>query len=263
MQRCASPRFSRSPCLLRPSCVVASVPPALSPAGAAHDVSPLAVTVRRASSSAELRAAASVRACAFFSYPADRSPTAIAAHQRLRVDAAWEALEAKTAGRDAAYKGVRVTALIATRPRWEDAPEVALRRGLDGTCSLPAGSDEFVGSVVLASLDLNRAPRLPSEELCTTVGDADKRAWLSNVATAPGARRRGLARALVRASVREALADGATHLFVHCLTSNTAARELYSACGFEVDAEEAPLWAAKLNRPARLLFAMELDHVQL
>lgn len=54
--------------------------------------------------SAEYRAAAAVRAASFYTYPTDRSELAIRAHVRMKVDAEWEAIEAKAYGRDPAYK---------------------------------------------------------------------------------------------------------------------------------------------------------------
>lgn len=225
--------------------------------------------LRVASSPAELRAAAAVRSAAFApAYPPDRSPSAVAAHHRVRVTAAWDALEAKLAGTDAQYAGVRVACLLALLPCGEEGGDDdarALRSGLLVDCAtLPGGSSVGSGGsgprsaplLAVGTLDVNWGPHLPSEALGTATGAPARRAWLSNVATAPGARRRGLARALLRAAEGEARAGGAGHLFVHAVADNWAARALYSAAGFELDGEEEAAQARLAGREAapRVLF---------
>lgn len=59
-------------------------------------------------------------------------------------------------------------------------------------------------------------------------------AELTNVAVMPAARRRGVARALVRAVVERVRARGATAMFLEVRESNAGARALYAAEGFEV-----------------------------
>lgn len=48
-------------------------------------------------------------------------------------------------------------------------------------------------------------------------------------------RRRGVGRALMRAAIERAREAGARKLTLRVLGHNTAARELYAACGFEVE----------------------------
>jgi len=57
-------------------------------------------------------------------------------------------------------------------------------------------------------------------------------AEILTLAVAPAARRRGLARALLRRAANEAAAAGATSLFLEVADDNAAARALYAAEGF-------------------------------
>lgn len=56
---------------------------------------------------------------------------------------------------------------------------------------------------------------------------------LLTIGTAPAARRRGLARALVERMLAEGRASGATECFLEVRPSNVAARTLYEHTGFE------------------------------
>ncbi len=58
---------------------------------------------------------------------------------------------------------------------------------------------------------------------------------IKGLSVSPAHRRRGVARALMRAAIREARAAGARRLTLRVLGHNTAARDLYAACGFEVE----------------------------
>ena len=60
---------------------------------------------------------------------------------------------------------------------------------------------------------------------------------ITNVATHPDFRRRGLASALLEALKREAAERGIESIFLEVRRSNTAARELYQKQGFEVIGE--------------------------
>ena len=128
----------------------------------------------------------------------------------------------------------------------------ALCEGLDASCRVPCGDSGI--EVVLATLDINRGATLPAEELGGTRGGTSSRAYLSNVSVAPGARRRGLAAALIRVAEARAAAAGVRHLYVHCVADNAAAAALYAAAGFAVEAEETAAEARALARPRRLLF---------
>ena len=133
------------------------------------------------------------------------------------------------------------------------AAAAALCEGLDASCRVPRGEGDGV-DVVLATLDINRGATLPAEELGGTRGGTSSRAYLSNVSVAPGARRRGLAAALIRAAEARAAAAGVRHLYVHCVADNAPAAALYAAAGFAVEAEETSAEARALARPRRLLF---------
>lgn len=103
--------------------------------------------------------------------------------------------------------------------------------------------------------------RLPSEELAGTLpsGQAARhgRAYLSNVCTAPAARRQGIAAALIAAATLHARAAGVEELYVHVMHSNAAARQLYlQRCGFVVEQEEGEAQAVALSRPTRMLLRL-------
>ena len=72
------------------------------------------VNVRETEVSSELRAAAAARALSFYTYPADRSEFSVRAHRNMRIDAEWDAIRAKIAGTDVAFRRSRVTCLVAT-----------------------------------------------------------------------------------------------------------------------------------------------------
>jgi len=58
---------------------------------------------------------------------------------------------------------------------------------------------------------------------------------VNGLAVDPAAQRRGVGRALLVAVVEEARRRGARRLTLHVLATNTGARALYAACGFEVE----------------------------
>jgi ribosomal protein S18 acetylase RimI-like enzyme len=58
---------------------------------------------------------------------------------------------------------------------------------------------------------------------------------IKGLAVSPAHRRRGVARALLRATIAEAGRAGATRLTLRVLSHNEAARALYSECGFEIE----------------------------
>jgi GNAT superfamily N-acetyltransferase len=145
---------------------------------------------------APLRAAAAVRAAAFAPpLPPDRSPWARAAFMRGRTGDAWAALEAKVAGTDPDWGGIRVVCLLATVGEGEGEEEeedgregggwggaaspasatvhlpalppglaAALGASTDPSCCLPA-TPATPRRWGVATLDLNFGPRLPSERL--------------------------------------------------------------------------------------------------
>ncbi|KAK2079527.1 hypothetical protein QBZ16_001921 [Prototheca wickerhamii] len=100
-----------------------------------------------------------------------------------------------------------------------------------------AGEEELV----IGCLDVCLGARLPSEALVGRRPPTPaQRAYISNVCVAPGARRRGVARALMRGALAAAAAAGARDAYVHVQASNPAALRLYrDRCGFVEEQREA------------------------
>ncbi|PSC74066.1 phosphatidate cytidylyltransferase [Micractinium conductrix] len=216
---------------------------------AAPPLPPLAV--RRAQTPAELRACGCLRAAAFAVVPADRSDFARQSFLRMKADAAWHALEGKVAGTDSEYEDVKVTPLMALLPVDACPP------GAEPACVLPAEPGGGRPQLVVGTCDLNQGINLPAEELVGKLpGEGDKRrlrAYISNVATWAGARRRGVARRLMREAAAEAAAAGVQHLYVHVEACNQPAAALYLSSGFDVESEESEGHARAQNRNRRLL----------
>ncbi len=140
----------------------------------------------------------------------------------------------------------------------EAAAAAALCKGLAASCRVPPAAPGAALEVVLATLDLNAGATLPAEELVGALGAPAQRAYVSNVAVAPGARRRGLAQRLLVAAADAARAQGVRHLYVHCVADNAAARALYDAAGFGVESEESAADARARAHPRRLLLTRAL-----
>ena len=133
---------------------------------------PSLVEVRESTVSNELRAAAAARALSFYTYPADRSEFSVRAHRNMRIDAEWDAIRAKIAGTDVAFRHSRVSCVVATLDLdekgvapggWADA---GVDDSLDPSCYAnvaPDGSN--ARRVVLGTLDVNQGVSLPAEEL--------------------------------------------------------------------------------------------------
>lgn len=133
---------------------------------------PSLVDVRESTVSNELRAAAAARALSFYTYPADRSEFSVRAHRNMRIDAEWDAIRAKIAGTDVAFRHSRVSCVVATLDLDEngDAPGgwagAGVDESLDPSCFAnvaPDGSN--ARRVVLGTLDVNQGVSLPAEEL--------------------------------------------------------------------------------------------------
>jgi len=133
---------------------------------------PSLVEVRESTASNELRAAAAARALSFYTYPADRSEFSVRAHRNMRIDAEWDAIRAKIAGTDVAFRHSRVSCVVATLDLDEngDAPggwaEAGVDESLDPSCFAnvaPDGSN--ARRVILGTLDVNQGVSLPAEEL--------------------------------------------------------------------------------------------------
>ena len=58
---------------------------------------------------------------------------------------------------------------------------------------------------------------------------------IKGIAVHPDRQRRGVARALIHAAIETAKEAGARRLTLRVLAHNTGARDLYAACGFEVE----------------------------
>ncbi|KAI8466093.1 MAG: hypothetical protein J3K34DRAFT_70518 [Monoraphidium minutum] len=107
------------------------------PTAEAGPLPALRVTV--AASAAEFRAAGYLRAHSFYSFPPDRSEFAARAHRRMKGDAEWEAIAAKVAGTDEAFKSTRVICVVATIPDdAADATAAAVSSEMDRSTKLPA-----------------------------------------------------------------------------------------------------------------------------
>ena len=133
---------------------------------------PSLVDVRESTVSNELRAAAAARALSFYTYPADRSEFSVRAHRNMRIDAEWDAIRAKIAGTDVAFRHSRVSCVVATLDLDENgvAPggwaDAGVDDSLDPSCYTnvaPDGSN--ARRVVLGTLDINQGVSLPAEEL--------------------------------------------------------------------------------------------------
>ena len=133
---------------------------------------PSLVDVRESTVSNELRAAAAARALSFYTYPADRSEFSVRAHRNMRIDAEWDAIRAKIAGTDVAFRHSRVSCVVATLDLDENgvAPggwaDAGVDDSLDPSCYAnvaPDGSN--ARRVVLGTLDVNQGVSLPAEEL--------------------------------------------------------------------------------------------------
>ena len=97
-------------------------------------VNPSDVSVRETRVSGELRAAAAARALSFYTYPPDRSQFSVRAHRAVRINAEWDAIHAKIAGDDVAYRDCRVACIVAALelPQTAAFPRVSTSRSLDG-----------------------------------------------------------------------------------------------------------------------------------
>lgn len=144
-------------------------------------VDPALVTARSTEHVGELRAAAAARALSFYVYPPDRSEFSIRSHRNTRIDAEWDAIRAKIAGEDVAFRDCRVACVVAVMdlPRDGSPPPGWDPADLDPASVVPGGSVGCPGAddekglappprVVLGTLDVNQGVKLPAEELAGT-----------------------------------------------------------------------------------------------
>lgn len=204
---------------------MAATPKPRGPAGGAGAAPRLAVAVRRAEAR-ELAAAAALRAQAFYVYPPGRE---FAGRLHQRTKAAEEAVRLRRAASSAAE--ACLVALTA-----DPAVAGALAGGDEDRRALLLGPEALVGTA-----DVSLEPE-PDQVLHPDRGHggAGPRvpAFLSNLAVADEARRRGVAGALVAEARRAARGLGATDLYVVTLAINGKARALYEAAGFATVKEE-------------------------
>ena len=105
--------------------------------------------------------------------------------------------------------------------RWRRQRQFALLLAEDAASGALLGT----AALTLATPEAALPPPFPSSK--------PRRAYLSNMAVVPAARRRGVASALVAACERVAAAWRKPSLWLHCDRRNTAAAALYAALGFE------------------------------
>ncbi|CAL5228914.1 g12137 [Coccomyxa viridis] len=201
--------------------------------------------VRVARSSAELRAAASLRAAAFADENSTPSDFTLQSFRRMKADEEWDILERKIAGKEPGWEKIRVKCLVACMDdTGEDALLAAAKGAMDASCKLPAGYESQWPQLVLATLDLNQGYNLPGEGLIGKLpaggGAQQHRAYLANICSNKAVRRKGFVKELINAAVIEGVRDGVEWLYVHAGITNTAAISLYSnACCFESEQEES------------------------
>jgi ribosomal protein S18 acetylase RimI-like enzyme len=98
----------------------------------------------------------------------------------------------------------------------------------------PAERPFDIADVLVAELDgaiagyVKLGPILPIESVRHVLE-------IKGLAVSPAHRRRGVGRALMDAAVHEATTRGARKLTLRVLGPNAGARDLYAACGFEIE----------------------------
>ena len=216
------------------------------------------VEVRPAESSADCRAAAHLRAQSFYEYPADRSEYAQRSHKQMKTDAEWESIEKKLAGNEVGYEKLQVTCLVATVSEEVLIHMEALEPSFL-SYKIP-GKEPGDARCVIGTLDINRGPRLPAEELAGVLPRErpHERGYLSNVCTSLIMRRKGIAKHLIEASFQHARCAGIEMLYVHVVEDNVPALKLYEGMGFRIEAREKANDSKLLGRPSRLLLRLEL-----
>ncbi|DBA76696.1 TPA: hypothetical protein ACH3X2_008730 [Trebouxia sp. C0005] len=199
------------------------------------------VQIRRATDTADFRAAAFLRAASFYSYSPDRSQYAARIHQRMKGDAEWAAIEAKVSGTDNNYK--------------------VMHGYLEPSTRLPA-QDSATSQQVVGTLDLNQGLKLPSEELIGHLPRQSsrlQRAYLSNVCSAKAFQRQGVAAKMIQVAAEDAIKQGVERLYVHVAHDNHTAMHLYcKRCGFHQEQSESEGYARALSRPRRYLLCQRL-----
>jgi ribosomal protein S18 acetylase RimI-like enzyme len=109
---------------------------------------------------------------------------------------------------------------VAPVPLWDEQVDFFANEGPDDVL-VAVANEELVGYV-----KLRRPTALRSNRHVLQIG---------GLAVHPGHQGRGVGRRLVLAAAAEAQRRGAVRLTLHVLGTNTPARNLYAACGFEIE----------------------------
>jgi ribosomal protein S18 acetylase RimI-like enzyme len=212
-----------------------------------------------------IRGASYLRAFSFGSYPPGRSEYAKRSHLLMT---AADALQQMESGLDAAL-GESFFTVVATLTRDQISGDTDALNELDDAISkgvhvhLPSGTEGEV-QYVCGTLDVTIGAKLPSEELIGRRPDSyfidkEKRGYLSNVCVLKPLRKRGIAQCLIQGACSFAQELGVSHMYVHVVEDNVAARKLYEdKCRFQVEQKESANVARGLNRPQRLLLYKNL-----
>lgn len=208
------------------------------------------IEIKKVDSDADIRGAACVRALCFYSYPKDRSEFSIRAHRLTKIEAEFETISNKIAGKDVSYKNNDVFCYVAVEERVEGDERVPE----DPAIVIPG----VKSAIVCGTLDLNVGVNLPAEELVgkfPTEGNArKKRCYMSNVCVLESRRNLGIAKQLIERAIEDAQKMNVEEIYVHVVSENVAAKRLYEKAGFVVESEESAKEAlARMHEPRQIL----------
>ena len=208
------------------------------------------IVIKTTESDAEIRGASCVRALCFYSYPKDRSEFSIRAHRLTKIDAEFEIISNKIAGKDVSYKNNDVFCYIAVEERLEQDERVPE----DPAIVIPGEKS----AIVCGTLDLNVGVNLPAEELVGKFpidGNVrQKRCYMSNVCVLESHRNLGIAKQLLERAIEDAKKINVEEIYVHVVSTNIAAKRLYEKAGFVVESEESAKEAlARMHEPRQIL----------
>ncbi|MDX2254413.1 MAG: GNAT family N-acetyltransferase [Pseudanabaenaceae cyanobacterium bins.39] len=109
-------------------------------------------------------------------------------------------------------------------------------------------------SQVIASLEIcMRYIPTRSPLQCWSMHDRQEYPYIFNLAVHPQWRRRGVAKQLLLAAEDTAKQWGVTHIFMHVLEDNYAARSLYEHLGYRLHSQNGTISHHLLGRPRRFL----------
>lgn len=221
------------------------------------------LNIRVAKRSDELRAIGATRAASFHSYPEDRSSDAVERHAKMNADEQWKSVENKIKLQDPGFRGVLVTALLASlAPPSKDTDTAAVQAALENVANDMLSGGAFLPSkeLVVGSLDINVCKAMPGEGLSGMSGKKPyTRCYLSNVCVVQSARGLGIGRRLIHSSLEEAKKQGIEAAYVHCGQSNNAAYALYTKCGFVEEKRDDARKMEGTGYEPRILFRYDLN----